>query len=66
MVKHRIVNRLAKVVPPNGVYEGCMLGKHHQVASEIGKYQRGMTRLELVNNGLCSLKTPHWLVQGMS
>jgi hypothetical protein len=32
MVKHNMVIGLPKVVPPNGVCEGCMVGKHQYIA----------------------------------
>jgi hypothetical protein len=58
MVKLDIVARLPRVVPLDGVCEGCVLGKHHQDAFEIRKSWREKTQLELALGDLFSLNKP--------
>lgn len=38
--------------------EGCVLGKHHWAAFEIGKAWRVNTQLELIHSDLCTLNHP--------
>jgi hypothetical protein len=55
MVKHDMVGKLPRVVSPDGVCEGSMVVKNHQVAFEIRKAWKEKTQLELVHDDLCSL-----------
>ena len=52
MVKHNMVIGLPKVVPPNRVCEGCMLGKHANASFPSSKH-RSKEILDLVHSDVC-------------
>jgi hypothetical protein len=58
MVTQNMVVGLPKVLPPDGVYRGCVLGKHHQAPFDSGKAWCAHNPLELVHNDLCCINNP--------
>jgi hypothetical protein len=53
-----MVASLPKVFPPEGVYKGCVLGKHHQTPFDSGKAWRAQNLLELVHSDVCCINLP--------
>jgi transposase InsO family protein len=58
METQKMVVGLPKVFPPEGVYKGCVLGKHHQAPFDSGKVWRAQNLLELVHNDVCCINLP--------
>ena len=56
-----MVASLPKVLPPNGVYKGCVLRKHHQTPFDFGNAWRAQNPLELVYSELCCINKPSLL-----
>jgi hypothetical protein len=44
--------------PPNGVYKGCVLGKHHHAPFESIKVWQEKNLLKLVQSDLCCINLP--------
>ena len=44
---------LPKILPPDGVCRGCVLGKHHQAPFNSRNAWHASNPLELVHNDLC-------------
>jgi hypothetical protein len=55
IVTHNMVFGLPKVLPPNGVCKGCVLGKHHQAPFESRNVWRVLNLLELVHSDVCCI-----------
>ena len=53
MVRLDMVHGFPKVVPPNGVCEGCILRKHQQENFEKGSFRK--CQREFVHNDLCTI-----------
>jgi hypothetical protein len=62
MVKFNMVNGLPRVIPLNGVCEGCVLKKHHRATFKYtfktGKAWREMTQWEHLHSDLCPMHKP--------
>jgi hypothetical protein len=58
MTTHNMVDGIPKVIPPNGVYKGCVVGKNHQVPFDSSKAWRAQNLLEMVQNDLCCINLP--------
>jgi hypothetical protein len=49
---------LPRVFLPEGVFNGCVLGKHHQEPFDYGQSWRAHNLLELVHGDVCSINLP--------
>lgn len=58
MVTQNMVVNLPKVLPPDGVCKGCVLGKHHQAPFDSGNAWHALSLLELVHSDLCCINKP--------
>jgi hypothetical protein len=60
MTTQNMVVGLPKSPPPtpDGVYRGCVLGKHHQAPFESGKVWKAQNLLELVHSDICCINIP--------
>ena len=58
MVTQNMVVGLPKVLPPNGVCKGCVLGKHHQAPFDSRNAWHASNLLELVHSDLCCINKP--------
>lgn len=56
MVRLNMVHEIPKVVPHEGVCEGCCFGKNHWESFEKEKSWRENTPLEFVHSDLCIMK----------
>ena len=55
MLTHNMVVGLQKVLPPNGVCKGCVLGKHHQEHFDSMNSWCVLNLLELVHGDVCCI-----------
>jgi hypothetical protein len=53
MVTQNMVDSLPKVLPPNGVFRGCILDKRHQAPFDSGSTWCMQNQLELVHSDMC-------------
>ena len=58
MVTQNMVVGLPKVLPPDEVCKGCVLGKHHQAPFDFGNAWHASNLLELLHNDLCYINKP--------
>jgi hypothetical protein len=58
MVTQNMVVGLPKVLPPDGVCKGCVLGKHHQAPFDYGNAWPASNLFELVHSELCCINKP--------
>ena len=55
MVTQNMVYGLPKVLPFDGVFKGCVLGKHHQAPFDSRNAWHASNPLELVHSDLCCI-----------
>jgi hypothetical protein len=58
MATQKMVFGLPKVFPPEGVYKGCVLSKHHRAPFDSGKVWQVQNLLELFHNDVCCINLP--------
>ena len=58
MVTENMVVGLSKVLPPDGVYKGFILGKHHKAHFDSGNAWRALNHLELVHSAIYCINNP--------
>lgn len=58
MVTQNMVFGLPEVLPFDGVYKGCVLGKHHHTPFESGKAWCAHRPLKLVHSDLYCINNP--------
>ena len=58
MVTQNMVAIIPKVLPPDGVCKGYVLGNHHQEPFDFGNAWRASNYLELVHNDLRCINKP--------
>jgi hypothetical protein len=61
MVTQNMVVSLPKTLPPDGVYRGCVLGKHHHAPFDLEISWHVQNQLELVHSDLCCMNKPSLL-----
>lgn len=58
MVTLNMVTSLPKVLPPDGVWKGCVLSKHHQACFGSGNAWRTSNVLELIHSDIFYINKP--------